>query len=262
MGNTPFAFDPQRSPLLERLARARSVAVLTGAGISAESGVPTFRDPGGLWQQFRPEELANVNAFLRNPVLVQGWYAHRRRVVEETSPNPGHVALARLEELIDDFTLVTQNVDGLHRRAGSRNVIELHGSLLRSRCIDCGTDVSEADLASLADGEPARCRACGGLVRPGVVWFGEMLPEGAMETAYAAAERADVFLSIGTSAVVYPAAHLPTYAREAGAYVAEINVEPSAVADQVNEVVLGRAGEVLPLLVDALVRTRSEDRGT
>jgi NAD-dependent deacetylase len=241
--------------LVQKLARAEHVAVLTGAGISAESGVPTFRDPDGLWQRFRPEELANVDAFMRNPVLVQGWYTHRRKVVEDVAPNPGHEALAALERLVPDFLLATQNVDNLHRRAGSRNVVELHGNLTRSYCIDCGEPAAPDALAALGEEEVARCPSCGGLFRPDVVWFGEMLPEGAMERAAEAAARADVFLSVGTSAVVYPAAGLPLIAADAGAYVAEVNVERSAIARQLDEVVLGKSGEVLPALVEA-VRAR------
>ena len=251
MHHEPPAPDLSRSALPERLAAAEHVAVLTGAGISAESGVPTFRDPGGLWQRFRPEELANVEAFLRNPVLVQGWYAHRRRIVQETEPNAGHHALVALERRVPDFTLVTQNVDDLHRRAGSRRVVELHGNLTRSYCIDCAAPAAEADLDAAHDA-PVRCARCGGYIRPDVVWFGEQLPADALEAAYAAAERADVFLTIGTSAVVYPAAHLPVHAGASGAYVAEINVEPSAVAARVDEVLLGRAGEVLPALLRAV----------
>lgn len=244
---------PFSDSLVERLTRARHVVVLTGAGISAESGVPTFRDPGGLWQQFRPEELANVEAFLRNPVLVQGWYRHRRAVVEDVAPNPGHEALAALEGLVTgrggDFLLATQNVDGLHGRAGSLRVVELHGSLARTYCIACGRAASEAALAAVADGEAARCPHCGGLLRPDVVWFGERLPEGALETAAEAAAEADVFLSVGTSAAVYPAAGLPLIAKEAGAYVAEVNPERSDLAHRFDEHVRGKAGEVLPALV-------------
>ncbi|MEM1043459.1 MAG: NAD-dependent deacylase [Bacteroidota bacterium] len=248
---------PFTDTLVERLARAERVAVLTGAGISAESGVPTFRDPGGLWQQFRPEELANIDAFLANPVLVQGWYAHRRAVVEEVQPNPGHTALAELERMVPHFLLATQNVDDLHRRAGTERIVELHGNLTRSYCADCGTPATRGDLAAIEDGAEARCRVCGGLLRPDVVWFGERLPEGAMERAAEAAAQADVFLSLGTSAVVYPAASLPLIAREAGAYVAEVNVEPSAIAGEMSEVVLGPSGEVLPALVEA-VRVRKQ----
>lgn len=253
MSTKTFAFPPE---LIERLARARSVAVLTGAGISAESGVPTFRDPGGLWERFRPEELANVQAFLRNPDLVQRWYAYRRKLVREVEPNPGHYALVELERMVPDFALITQNVDNLHRRAGSQRVVELHGNLLRSYCIDCGRPADEVDLEAAAEGKPVRCPACGGLIRPDVVWFGELLPEEALAEAYAACERAEVFLSVGTSAVVYPAAGLPLEAKRAGAYVAEINLQPSAIADQVDALLLGKAGEILPALVAAVRQAR------
>ncbi|OZC03668.1 SIR2 family NAD-dependent protein deacylase [Rubricoccus marinus] len=242
--------------LVQRLATARHVGVLTGAGISAESGVPTFRDPDGLWQQFRPEELANVEAFLANPTLVQGWYAHRRQVVEEVAPNPGHEALAELERLVvargGSFLLATQNVDGLHVRAGSEHVVELHGSLLRSHCIACERPASGDNTGAIARGEPGVCPACGGLIRPDVVWFGEMLPEEPIHRAEQSALDADVYLSVGTSAVVFPAAGLPLTARAAGAYVAEVNPEPSAIAHELDETVGGRAGDVLPALVDAV----------
>lgn len=243
--------------LVEKLARAERVAVLTGAGISAESGVPTFRDPGGLWQRFRPEELANIDAFLRNPTLVQGWYAHRRKIVEDVAPNPGHDALAALERLVPTFLLATQNVDGLHQRAGSERVVELHGAITRSYCLDCGETAADGELGTIERGLEARCAGCGGLLRPDVTWFGEMLPEGAMETAAEAAAIADVFLSVGTSAVVYPAAGLPLVAKDSGAYVAEVNVERSAIAHELDEVVLGRSGEVLPALVEAVRRRRA-----
>ncbi len=238
--------------LVRRLARARRVGVLTGAGVSAESGIPTFRDPDGLWKQFDPQELANVEAFLANPELVQGWYHHRHTLTLDRAPNPAHEALAEMEQIVDDFTLVTQNVDDLHRRAGSECVVELHGNITRSYCIDCGRTAAEEDLKALAEGHPARCPACDGLIRPDVVWFGEMLPEDAINTAREAAAQADVFLSIGTTAVVHPAAGLPLTAARHGAYVAEINVEPSAVADHLDEVVLGKAGEMLPMLINSV----------
>lgn len=244
---------PFSQTLVRRLREAERVAVLTGAGISAESGVPTFRDPDGLWQKFRPEELANVEAFLANPELVQGWYAHRRQVVEDVRPNAGHRALAELERWVTDrggeFLLATQNVDGLHQRAGSQRVVELHGSITRTHCIDCE---APADASAAARGA-LTCEACGGLVRPDVVWFGEMLPEAAIAAAQEAAALADVYLSVGTSAVVYPAAGLPQLARQAGAYVAEVNPVPSDIAGLLQEVVRGRAGEVLPDLVRAVV---------
>lgn len=238
--------------LIERLASAERVSVLTGAGISAESGVPTFRDPGGLWEKMRPEELANVSAFLSNPELVQGWYAHRRHVVEVAQPNAGHVALAELEALYHDFTLVTQNVDDLHRRAGSRNIVELHGNITRNYCVDCGQPADESELDSPHENGLLLCSACGGLVRPDVVWFGEMLPPGIFEAADAAARRAQVFLSVGTSAIVYPAAGLPGTAKLHGAFVAELNIRESVIAQDLHEVVLGPAATVLPDLVSAI----------
>ena len=243
--------------LVDRLAQAKHVAVLTGAGISAESGIPTFRDPDGLWQQFKPEELANVRAFLNNPHLVQAWYTHRRMVALEKTPNPGHRALAHLEDLFADFLLITQNVDNLHQRAGSKKITELHGNITHSYCIDCGKTATEQEMEPIASGTAAQCNACNGYIRPDVVWFGEMLPEGAMVQAHAAAQRAEVFLSIGTSAIVYPAAGIPLLAREYGAYVAEINIEASAIAGYIDEVVLGKSGEVLPQLVGAVQEKRS-----
>ena len=247
--------------LVDRLRDARRVGVLTGAGISAESGVPTFRDPDGLWQRFKPEELANVRAFLENPALVQGWYAHRRAVVEDVEPNAGHYALAELEQIVTarggDFLLATQNVDGLHTRAGSERVVELHGSLARTYCIDCTRPATDGDLARLAAGvaegeAPVSCGACGGLLRPDVVWFGEILPAEAFEAAERSAAAADVYLSIGTSAIVYPAASLPLTALKHKAYVAEINPVPSENAGWYQERIPLPAGDALPALVDAL----------
>jgi NAD-dependent deacetylase len=239
--------------LVDRLARAEHVAVLTGAGISAESGIPTFRDPGGLWEEFDPQELANVEAFLDNPELVQGWYRHRRQVVEEAEPNAGHRALADLEAHVPTVTVVTQNVDDLHNRAGSSTVIELHGNITHNYCMDCERDAAPKIVdAAIQEGEPARCPECSGLIRPDVVWFGEMLPPDAMNRADAATERADVFLSVGTSAVVYPAARFPVAAQEQGAYVAEINPDTTGITSDVDESVRGPAGEVLPTLIDAV----------
>ena len=262
--------------LMGRLSRARRVAVLTGAGISAESGVPTFRDAGGLWQRFKPEELANVEAFLANPELVQGWYQHRRSLVAETEPNPGHEALARMQDMFDSFTLITQNVDNLHERAGSRDIIELHGNIMRSYCLECGQDDESQGLRGHGDksggnngdgdkgdgdgghGDKAlrRCASCGGLIRPDVVWFGEMLPEGAFERADLAARTSDVFFSVGTSAAVYPAAALPLTAAENGAYTVEVNIVESNIASYMDEVIEGPSGEVLPLLVESIERIR------
>jgi len=241
--------------LVDRLARAEQVTVLTGAGISAESGIPTFRDPGGLWEEFDPQELANVEAFLDNPELVQGWYRHRRQVVEDAEPNAGHRALTELEALGPDVAVVTQNVDDLHNRADTGTVIELHGNITHNYCMDCGRDAAPETVdAAIQDGQPARCPSCEGLIRPDVVWFGEQLPPNAVERADAATRRADVFLSVGTSAAVYPAARYPERARQHGAYVAEINPDTTGVTDLVNEAVRGPAGEVLPALVDAVAK--------
>jgi NAD-dependent deacetylase len=253
MPTHPFSQD-----LVRRLQAAEHVAVLTGAGISAESGIPTFRDLNGLWERYKPEELASVAGFERNPLLVQRWYLERQRLAMEKQPNPGHYALVDLERAMPAFTLITQNVDDLHHRAGSRRIVELHGNLMRSYCMGCGQEADDDDLAPLAVGRPALCAACGGYIRPGVVWFGEQLPEGEIERAFVAAQQADVFLSVGTSSVVYPAADIPLLAREGGAYVAEINIEASAIAGHLDEVVLGRAGAVLPALVEAVASAPAE----
>ena len=229
------------------LASARAVAVLTGSGISAESGIPTFRGAGALWRTFRPEDLATSEAFERDPALVWEWYEWRRGLVAAARPNPAHQALARLESRCDTFTLVTQNVDGLHAAAGSRNLILLHGDLWTVRCTSCGLEREDrrVPLPEL----PPRC-SCGGRLRPGVVWFGESLPEGAIERAAAAVAAAQALLLIGTSAAVWPAAGLGEVAIEALVPVIEINPEPTVYSDRVISLA-GRAGEVLPSLLAA-----------
>lgn len=239
--------------LIDHLRRADRVAVLTGAGISAESGIPTFRDPGGIWEKFEPQELANVEAFLENPELVQGWYRHRRQVVEDAEPNEGHRALVRLEQHVDLVTTITQNVDDLHNRAGSSDVVELHGNITRNYCTDCEQDVDATRIdAAIEDGQPATCPECEGLVRPDVVWFGETLPPDAMDRASEATTKCDVFLSVGTSTVVYPAARLPMLAKEAGAYVVEVNPDRTPISENVDEYLAGPAGEVLPAILSVL----------
>jgi len=233
--------------LKTHIQTVHSVCVLTGAGISAESGVPTFRGEEGLWKKFRPEELANFQAFIRNPDLVWEWYAYRRKLIHDVQPNPGHYALVELERSVKEFTLVTQNVDNLHRRAGSKSVVELHGNIERSYCIECGAIVSELNIDSLM--EAPHCAQCGGLVRPDVVWFGEMLPPEAFTKAEKAARQCDLFLCIGTSAVVYPAASLPYTALDHGAFVVEINRECTELSSRAHETLLGASGEILPQLV-------------
>lgn len=245
--------------LVRRLIDADTVAVLTGAGISAESGIPTFRDPDGLWEKFDPKELANVEAFLDNPELVQGWYRHRWQLVEEAEPNAGHRALVDLETHVPELGVITQNVDDLHNRAGSNTVIELHGNITHNYCMECERPAeAETVDASIQEGEPARCPECDGLIRPDVVWFGEMLPADAVEQADAFTTRADVFLSIGTSAVVYPAAQLPMDARANGAFVAEINPDTTGITDEVDESIRGPAGDVLPALSEAVAAQINE----
>jgi NAD-dependent deacetylase len=234
----------------EAFQRAKSVAVLTGAGISAESGIPTFRGPGGLWRNYHPHELATPEAFAHDPRLVWEWYDWRRGLIAQAQPNPGHLALVELERRVaserGSFTLITQNVDGLHERAGSRSVAKLHGDIWRVRCGGCGREErnEQVPLANL----PPRC-ACGGLLRPGVVWFGEMLPQGEWRRAVEASQRAEIFLVVGTSAVVYPAASLIEVAKKAGARVAIINAEPTATDAGADWVLQGQAGEILPRLL-------------
>ena len=234
--------------LLSRLKKARSVAVLTGAGISAESGVPTFRGDEGLWKKYRPEELANFSAFIRNPKLVWEWYNFRKDLINKVKPNPAHYALAEMEKLFPEFHLITQNVDDLHRRAGSKKIYELHGNIMRNRCVDCNKYYN-ADELNFGDYSKLPTCDCGGLIRPDVVWYGERLPEDVLRVAFEAAHSCDVFLTIGTSAVVQPAASLPMEALTNGAFVVEINQEPTVITNYVNESILGKAGEVLPELV-------------
>ena len=228
------------------LEGARTVA-FTGAGISAESGIPTFRGPNGLWRNFPPEKLATLDAFRSNPRLVWEWYDWRRQLIHKAQPNAGHRALAELEQrAAERFTLVTQNVDGLHDRAGNRNIEKLHGDIWQVRCTVCFTE--EHNEQAPIDSLPPRCR-CGGLLRPGVVWFGEALPEEVWERAFEATRRAQVFLVIGTSALVYPAAGLVQVARKSGARVAVINPDLTPADELADWVLRGPAGEILPRLI-------------
>ena len=236
------------SKILSRLEQLQSMCVLTGAGISAESGVPTFRGADGLWSKFKPEELANFDAFMRNPELVWEWYSYRKKVMKDVSPNAGHLALVKLEQMIPSFTLVTQNVDNLHRRAGNKNILELHGNIERSYCIDCGKFAVDVTMSERK--HAPRCSHCGGLVRPDVVWFGELLPQDVYAEAEQAARQCGLFLCVGTSAIVYPAASLPLIARRSGAYVVEINVELTELSSKVDETLLGKSGEILPLILE------------
>ncbi len=238
--------------LAQRLLRAKGVVFLTGAGASAESGIPTFRDAmTGLWSKFRPESLASPEGFERDPALVWEWYQWRRQLVEAADPNPGHVAIAFMQNLLKDCTLVTQNVDGLHQRAGSHSVIELHGNLFRNIC---SRDDHEVDASAWTAGEPPGCPRCGAPVRPAVVWFGEMLPEAALKRARTAATDCDVFFSVGTSAVVFPAAELAEIALRSGATVVEINPEPTPLTPHADFVVADASAVALPRIASALNR--------
>jgi NAD-dependent deacetylase len=235
----------------DRLRRARRVVALTGAGVSAASGLPTFRQPQtGLWARFRPEDLATPEAFRRDPALVWRWYAMRRALVAAAAPNPAHHALVRLQRCVDGFTLVTQNVDGLHTRAGSTGVLELHGSIARTRCSD-GRCAAVVDARGLT-GEPPACPGCGALLRPDVVWFGEPLPAAVLDAAARAAADCDVFLSIGTSGLVFPAAALLPVALRAGAGVIVINPDPQPLPAGADVHHLAApAAEALPALLAA-----------
>ncbi|MCS6907524.1 MAG: NAD-dependent deacylase [Anaerolineales bacterium] len=235
--------------LLEALRQAQRIAALTGAGVSQESGLRTFREAqDGLWAQYRPEDLATPQAFQRNPKLVWDWYAWRRERVYQAKPNPAHYALAELARLVPHFTLITQNVDGLHQAAGSPNVIELHGNIRRVRCSVCGQVYTQWEQHAE---EVPRCRSCNGLLRPDVVWFGENLPPAELEAAFEAARTCELFFSIGTSGVVQPAASLAYLARREGARIVEINAEATPLTPFADFAFQGKAGVILPALVHA-----------
>lgn len=234
--------------LVAALRDAHHVCILTGAGVSAESGVPTFREAqDGLWAQYNPQDLATPEAFVDDPVLIWLWYRWRRETVSNVEPNPGHHAIARLADVVPKLTLVTQNVDNLHQRAGSRDVIEFHGNIFDDRCFADG---------SLQQGDHEMavpvCPGCGANLRPGVVWFGEPIAEHVLNDSWAAASDCDVFLSIGTSSLVYPAAGLADLAKQRGATVAEINPNPTPHAANFDFALAGNSGVVLPELVNCL----------
>jgi len=236
----------------ERLARAASVCALTGSGISAESGLPTFRGANGLWRTHRVEQLASPAGFARDPELVWSWYEERRAAHQLVEPNAGHHALARLERFYADFTIATQNVDSLHLRAGSGSVLELHGSLREARCDRCGSRRPFAGPLQAGELEHACAPASRGRFRPDIVWFGEALPGSTWTAAAAAAARADVVLVIGTSGMVHPAASLATHAPRADAYIVEINIEATAITPYADAHLSGPSASVLPELVETV----------
>ena len=242
-----LTFPPE---LLSLLLRTPKLAVLTGAGVSQESGLRTFRDAqSGLWAQYKPEDLASPEAFARDPKLIWDWYAWRREAIKSVRPNSGHYALVEIEKQIPPFTLITQNVDGLHRMAGSQNILELHGNIQRVRCSECSAFAETWDED--AEFVPS-CEICGGLLRPDVIWFGESLPRKQLESAVEAARTCDVFFSIGTSGVVQPAASLAFAARTRGAVVVEINAEPTPLTPKADYFFQGKSGEILPEFVKAV----------
>ncbi len=236
--------------LISMLRQAGNIAVLTGAGVSKESGIPTFREAQtGLWAQYDPTELATPDAFLRDPKLVWEWYQWRRELIGDAEPNPGHFALAEMETKIPEFTLITQNIDSLHHKAGSKNMIELHGNIARTKCFDNHHIV---DSWEETEDLPPKCPQCGSLLRPDVVWFNESLPTGALESSFQIAQSAAVFFSVGTSALVQPAASLPLAAKRAGAVLVEINPDETPITQYADFVFQGASGAVLPELVDKI----------
>lgn len=230
----------------DKLSESKRLVFFTGAGISAESGIPTFRGKDGIWNKLKPEELANFNAFLRNPQMVWEWYNHRKKIIHDSKPNSGHLAIAEFEKYFDDVTVVTQNIDNLHRRAGSTKIYELHGNIERNYCIKCHTFYNEE--LDFSDGVP-KCK-CGGLIRPDVVWFGEFLPADQLEESEKAAIRSDIFFVVGTSAVVYPAAGLVYTAKRSGSFIVEVNIEETEVTSIADVSFFGEAGKVLPAILE------------
>jgi NAD-dependent deacetylase len=240
-------------PLIEVLQEASRVAILTGAGISAESGIPTFRGEDGLWKKYRPEELATPAAFSQDPKLVWEWYDWRRGIIGQKEPNPGHEVIARWEETFPTVSLITQNIDGLHQKAGSKNIWELHGNIWKLRCTEEGTITEnyETPLKEI----PPLCPNCGALLRPHIVWFGESLSSTILQKSIQLSSECDVMFVIGTSAVVQPAASLPFEASEAGAMIVEINLDPTPLSLYADFSIRGKSGEILPLIDEELKKT-------
>ncbi|MFZ0452196.1 MAG: NAD-dependent deacylase [Ignavibacteriaceae bacterium] len=237
---------PER--LTNKISSAKRIVFFTGAGISAESGIPVFRGKDGIWNKLKPEELANFNAFLKNPELVWEWYQHRKKIVSGSGPNAGHLAIMEMENYFPDVKVITQNIDNLHKRAGSKTIYELHGNIERNYCIKCKKVYY--DIVPL-EGKTPKCE-CGGLIRPNVVWFGEYLPQDQFDASYLAAENADIFFIVGTSAIVYPAASLIYKAKESGAALVEVNIERTEISGIVDFSLFGKAGEVLPAVLNSI----------
>jgi NAD-dependent deacetylase len=234
---------------LAKLESAESIIFFTGAGISAESGIATFRGEDGLWNKLKPEELASFDAFMKNPQMVWEWYQYRRKIVENTEPNAGHFALAEMEKYYD-ITVITQNVDNLHERAGSKNIYKLHGSIVRNFCIDCKTSYEVID--QINEKSVPRCTVCNGLIRPDVVWFGENLRGDAFSMGEKKARECDICFVVGTSAIVYPAAYIPITAKQYGAYIVEINIEETELTYHADFSIFGKSGEILPQIIETV----------
>lgn len=245
--------------VIKRLAETRFLLVITGAGISAESGIPTFRGAEGLWKNYRAEELATPEAFERDPETVWRWYDWRRGIIGKAEPNSGHMAIKELENMFNNFLLITQNVDGLHGRSGIKNMVEIHGNLWRVRCERDGRTsmLMDVPLKSI----PPRCE-CGAIVRPDVVWFGESIPTLALQTAFQALEMCDTLLVVGTSGVVYPVASFPQTVKSNGGFVVEVNVEPTPISSIADVSLYGTSGDILPGLVAGLKEFRRQNEGS
>ena len=232
--------------LIDSLRESESIVFFTGAGISSESGIPTFRGKDGIWNKLKPEELANFHAFIRNPEMVWDWYNHRKKIIHDARPNAAHLAIAEMQNHFKNVTVVTQNIDNFHRRAGSNNIFELHGNIERNFCINCKKYYNEE--LDFSAGVP-KC-VCGGLIRPDVVWFGEYLPEDQFLGGEKAAINSDIFFVVGTSAVVYPAAGLVYTAKQSGAIIIEVNIEETPLSSIANYSYFGKAGEILPQILE------------
>ncbi len=242
------------------LARSQRLVVFSGAGVSKESGIATFREAqDALWGRYDPHQLATLQGFRRNPKLVWEWYEHRFGLLGDVTPNPGHLAIAALERYVPHVVVITQNIDNLHRAAGSSDVVELHGNWRFYRCLGGHKGFTRADFADQTD-IPPQCPRCGDMLRPDVVWFGEMLPPEALERAFAESAACDAMLVVGTSGLVQPAASLPTYARRAGSPIIEVNPNRSAITPLADVFLQGPAGEMLPRVMNELATIMGEER--
>lgn len=239
--------------VITKLAQTKYLLVITGAGISTESGIPTFRGADGLWKNYRAEDLATLDAFERDPITVWQWYDWRRGIIGKAQPNPGHLAIKELEDMFENFLLITQNVDGLHGRTGIKNMVEIHGNLWRVRCTREGTTSMLMDVPLKEI--PPKC-SCGAIVRPDVVWFGESIPSHALDISFAALDQCDTLIVVGTSGVVYPVASFPQTVKRNGGFVVEINVEPTPISSVADASLYGNSGDILPMLVKWLKERR------